>query len=375
MNKILVFLLLIGTHCFAADSKITFYFYPPSHELDWSQPRKALSGFVGIELEKLLKAKNDVQFTDYLDYKRTFSSKYGSTMGHSIAHIQCAQTDSQWVSFSGQDFIEEDYRVLFKEKLGLSVLFRDYIDGHIIVGAENVVRLIFYQNKQKHKPRYLELLVSDENCKKVQDMAKYFISFNLPYGATYDQFLAREKDKGNLYFGLLNPHETYHKRLSLQESDPEAAKQVQLGGGCAPFAVGLMQEAGCYDPYYESQWRRKVTISEKLMGDTIDAKTGKVRKIPPLALFGKRLGKSWTYPGIPNQEANMYDPQKIWDFAGKLIECSRDKESCDAGVAEWLAQSDKAIELGAPHSYESEYGKKKKKIKKVSIEGVTIRCP
>jgi hypothetical protein len=244
------------------------------------------------------------------------SSEYYSTMGHAIAHISCELPDGgvydKWASFSGQNFQKVNADMTFKEKLGLGQLFSEYIDGHIISGEENQRRLANYKNAKGAKPKYLLFPIDSAACVRLKDMVTFFEHFNFPPSFTLED-LNKRGDKENLFFTVaIDPYDSYVAR----QNDPEA----KVGGGCTSFGAALIKMAGKDDPAFAQLWQRRVDVSERLIGGTIDPRTGKTRKVDILSLITPdpiigHLGNHWVYEGYPNRTVTMYDPQKVWDFA------------------------------------------------------------
>lgn len=341
----------------ATESNLTIYVYPPSHKLDWDSPHELLRSFLGSELAKI--DDNAVEFQDEGGLRRSLDSNYRSTMGHTIAHIGCVLPDGKpydtWVSFSGEDYAAVDKDLALNQKIGLGLLHHDYIDGHIIAGEENKKRLIHYINDNPAKqPRFMVFPVDKKKCADLAEMAEFFKAFNKrflkPDGtayaekAPYSQLQAIEKARpwDNLRFNTQDPFEGFYRR----KKDPHYI----VGGGCAPFGAALVKQAGMYDYYYfDIYWRRKVTYSERLVGEP-----GK-REVSALQILAGLEGNNWTYDGWPNYELNMYDPTKIWIFVGEIQKCLTDINSCDAGVRDWIKSRGYKIARAEPQVFSGSY--------------------
>lgn len=398
-----VYLVLLNLICLnlAYAGKMTIYVYPPSKKMDWRSPRGLLKSMESIMWKRTFNGNHKVKFTNDEGEQERFSSNYYSAMGHTIVHIECPNYD-KWVSMSGQNFKSVDTDLAFDKKLGMGVLFENYLDGHIISGRENVERLINYDSMEGAKPRYLSVPISDAACGRVSNMAEYFKSFNLHKDADLMQYLQRETKNKNLYFGLIDPYTSYHERKRQCDSREPGANScganneqycsVKLGGGCAPFAAALLKESGCFDAGLDNFWKREVKVSEKLIGGTIDPKTGKRREVNFWDLTKVALGGQWEYEGYENRTVKMYDPALIWDFIGNLKSCKAGSVDCDPNAEKWLKDSGRSVAEGAPHHYEGtteqreslndfyaktksrKHSRPKKSISSVDIEGVELSC-
>lgn len=299
---------------------LTIYVYPPTMKLDWKSPKSLIHSFLKIEASK--KARQIVTpATDYVsDFEEAGSidTHYMSTMGHTIAHIQCVlPTGSQysrWTSLSGQDNASEDFDLVFKKKIGVGLLFHKYSDGHIISGQENYKRLVHYKG-QKYKdasgkmvtakPKYISFSIGAEQCQSLKDMVDFYESFHFPKTTPFEE-LKKRKSTETLYFtNVIDPYDSY----ILRKTDPTA----DVGGGCAPYAVGLIRAIGEFAPAFEKKWSRVQPVSEILIGGKTDVN---IRDI----LFGK-LGQHWVYAGKANEVVKMYDPQNIWDDIRAIEAC------------------------------------------------------
>jgi len=304
----------------AQGSELTVYVYPPTMKLDWKSPKSLIHSFLKIEATK--KARQVLTpATDYVsDFNETgtIDTHYMSTMGHTIAHIQCVLPTGvaydRWTSLSGQDNAAEDYDLVFKKKIGVGLLFHKYGDGHIISGQENYKRLVHYKG-QKYKeasgktatakPKYISFSIGAEQCQSLKDMVDFYESFHFPK-STPSEELKKRKTTEILYFtNVIDPYDSY----ILRKKDPAA----DVGGGCAPYAVGLIRAIGDFVPAFEKKWSRHQPVSEILIGGKKDVNIKDI-------LFG-RLGQHWVYSGKANEVVKMYDPQNIWDDIRAIEEC------------------------------------------------------
>ncbi len=339
----LLFMALLAGNCLAGE--LTLFAYPPKRDLQWTSPKSTLYKFIGGEIVKILWKGEDVTSVDEAGDESTINEYYKSSMGHTIAHIQCTDTKNElydkWVSFSGQNFLNVDKDNILKDKLGLGVLFYNYIDGHIITGEENIKRLIYYkggrENGKSISPRYLKYKIAAESCDEIIKMVDFFKSFHYGPETTLED-LKKRPDNKKLYFTVnLEPYESYIAR----QSDPLAL----VGGGCAPFGVGLLKASGVFDSFFDESWRLNIDVSEKLIGS-------KERPVSATELLFGKDSNTWIHPGYGSRHMSVYDPHKIWDFIGKVNECLKtNKKVCDESVSGWISSQEKALISGPAITY------------------------
>lgn len=318
---------------------VTIYAYPPRRIIDWSSPKAALAGFTVTAVGQAINSGERVDFVSDFGEQGSIPRTYKSTMGHTIARVSCVLPNGQpydsWTSFSGQDFQEVDKELLLDKKAGLGVLYEDYVDGHIISGVENKMRLIYYTGKSGVSPRYLSQKIDAAACGRVRDMAEFFKSFHFPKGATLKD-LQNRPEEDILYFTTnLDPYASYQARL--------ATGRGKVGGGCAPYGVSLLKAAGKYDEALDPLLMLKLGISERLIGNIPDG-TGGIREVSISELTGS-LGESWLHPGYRNREFKNYDPYLIWRFIGEARACLTE-EACSGAAAGWVSGNRARLAIG-----------------------------
>ena len=339
---LLILLILLKLQVLQAETQIqdslTVFVYPPRHELNWDSPREVLTSFLGIELGKVFHPGKKIESVNPWGETTTISSNYRSTMGHTIAHINCTTSDGtrfdDWSSFSGQDFTAVDKKNALKDKLGLGILFYDYIDGHIIRGDENINRLIFYKGEKKNgelvKPRYLQFETTPNACDELKKMATFFESFHYNKNTTLEVLLQRDPSKVLYFTTNLDPYESYQNNLS--------NRNARVGGGCAPYAVGLLKSAGLYDRSLDSILKLEIDVSKKLIGNSENP-------VNFSSLFIGKNGRHWTFDGYENHHMSQYDPQKIWNFVGHIGECLNTNK-CSLESNTWFQSNKNLLSKG-----------------------------
>ena len=366
MKKAIFILILLNLQVLKAETNIqdslTIFVYPPRHELDWSSPRKVLESFLGIEIGKKFHPGHDIVSVNPWGEPTTISSNYRSTMGHTIAHVNCTNSDGtrfdDWSSFSGQDYTAVDKKNTLKDKIGLGTLFYDYIDGHIIRGDENVNRVIYYKGETRNgvevKPRYMQFEITPDRCDELKKMATFFESFHYNKNTELNTLLEREPVKVLYFTTNLDPYKSYQDNL--------ANNDAKVGGGCAPYAVGLLKAAGLYDKTLDSIFKIELDVSEKLIGSSKN-------KVNFASLFIGKNGRHWTYEGYPNRHMSQYDPQKIWNFVGGIEECLN-SDQCNLESNSWYQANKGVISKGRTIKLTNKESNESRE-----VEGLLIKMP
>jgi hypothetical protein len=303
-------------------NSITIYVYPPRNPIDWSTPGRALTTTAGNLLSAAFTENSLVQFFNGFHERDSISSLYRSGIGHTLNHVQCVLPSGEkydhWASLTGQNYHAIDTQLLLKDQVGVGVLFYNFVDGLILTGAENWERIAFYDGdgwgSQKIRPRYIQMEITPEQCDEARKMIAFFETFHYAPDAKIEDLAARPSEKILYFTNNIDPYDSYQKRMSTGHGN--------VGGGCAPFAAALAKITGRYTPELDPLWRRTVTVSEKLMGGWKDS-GGRVHKVSLGALLLTPLGFRWDYTneGYRNHYLSLYDPQKIWDFTGEMLDC------------------------------------------------------
>lgn len=334
----------------ALRSSLTLYAYPPRNPLDWRSPAKTMRSFIGNLIDQSLQNDEAIHFTSEFGEPGQISSSYISSMGHTIARVRCQTHEGKlydrWVSFSGQDYREEDNQLLFKDKVGVGALFHKYPDGHILAGTENIRRITYYNGAenegQKVRPRYLEIEIQENSCEELVKIISFFESFHFAPGTSLAQLKARPAAQTLYFTNTIDPFDSYQARMQ----NPNTL----VGGGCAPFGAALVKASGRYLPIFDQAWKAKLRVSERLIGGSLAAGT-QTKQVAVGDLLFSSLGQSWTFAGSANRTLEMVDPQKIWGFLGASMQCLADQK-CDRLSAQFLAQEKGRLSVGPLQKFE-----------------------
>ncbi len=376
---VLTFVLFVSA---LADNRLTIYVYPPSQPLNWKSPKALIYSFLKIQAVKTVKQIPSPSSSFVSDFNEpgSIDTAYMSSMGHTIAHVQCELENGvqydRWTSLSGEDDINEDYNQAFKNKIGVGLLFHKFIDGHIISGPENYKRLIHYRGqiykdesgkKQVAKPKYLSFGIGHQQCQDLKGMIDFYESFHFPKSTPTAELKKRSAQNTLFFTNVIDPYDSY----VLRKSD----SQAEVGGGCAPYAVGLVKMAGLFTATFEKIWSRLQPVSENLIGG-LPTGDGKLSVVHMKSILAGKLGDHWVYAGQKNQVVKMYDPQNIWENIVSLENCIS-KKKCTAENALVLREFQilgKAVYIGSAQVFTDHFrsGKKEKTVSQ-SIMGLEIR--
>ncbi|MGE0631919.1 MAG: hypothetical protein AB7O96_05900 [Pseudobdellovibrionaceae bacterium] len=342
-------------------NSLIVYVYPPRQKLNWSSPKSILFSFAKMAIAREILMNSDVKFKSDEGEDGSISSDYLSTMGHTLNHIQCTLPNGErfdrWTSFSGQNFSEVDKRLMLTEKRGMGSLFYNFNDGHIISGAENYERIVYYKGRSFRdadgsygtvRPRYIQYEVDAKRCLEMKKMVGFFESFRFNSKTTLVELEAKERanPENVLYFtNQIDPYDSYKNRM-------KTGRGI-VGGGCAPYAVALVKAAGHFSGDFENYWILPIQVSERLIGG-YDPVRNENRQVSVKEIALGKLGDNWTYPGYNNRPFNQYDPQKIWDFTGQVLFCLTDgKRGCSQSVDAWLSTRDLPYEIGETKNFDA----------------------
>lgn len=329
---------------------LTIFAYPPSDPIDYNCPSSALWSIFRIEAKRFLLSRKLLFFSNGQGQSSKMKLPYRSTIGHTLACISCTLPDGatyqNWVSLSSHHFTDSAAHLLIKEQRGLAFLMHNYSDGTLIQGDENLHRLIHYigrrkgihgRQHQRIEPRYMAFHLSAAQCAAIKEVIEFYATVSL-HNAISPSARQDSIAPDVLYFtNMIDPFDSYRSWKQL--------KKGVVGGGCAPFAVGLLKASGHYLPVYDQFWKRSFSISEHLIGSSRDP-------IPVTALLFGELGKSWTHPGKPEITMNIYDPELIWEFISTLTssfsEPVGEAEARDSSypLRQWLNQNGVDIQPG-----------------------------
>lgn len=295
---------------------LSIFVYPPSDPIDYQSPSSALWSIFRIEAKRLILSPGRLFFINNQGRRTAMKLPYRSTIGHTLSCISCTLPNGEsyenWVSLSSHRYTDTAMHLLVRDQAGLSFLFHNYVDGTLIRGDENLLRLVHYTGKRIHasqkkyqliQPRYMAFHLSAHECAALRDMIDFYTDMSRQ-SSTRTSSGHDSMEQQTLYFSnLIAPYESYLHR--------KQTNQGIVGGGCAPFGVGLLKASGHHVTAYDQIWKRTFEISENLIGIPKD-------RISFLALLFGRPGKKWIHSGYPVRTLNVYDPELIWEFIGTL---------------------------------------------------------
>lgn len=335
------------------ENSVTIYAYPPRHTIDWSSPKKALGTFIGNLIRIVFTKNNDVEFVSDFNESGQMSSRFKSSMGHTIGHIRCklpsGEVYDRWSSLSGQDMTSVDKVILIKNKIGLGALFYNYLDGHIISGIENKMRITHYRGNKvdgEHiRPRYMQYEVDAHHCGEMKKMVEFFEGFHYPKNTTLADLERLPPEKVLYFTNMMDPYATYQQRISTGKG--------RVGGGCAPYGAALLKAAGRFRPEFDILWKTNVNISERLIGGLYDREKGEIRRVSLRQLLLTRLGSYWDYSedGYANRRLSIYDPQLFWQFTGDVLSCVASSPYCGGRTGALVKSEKSLIKRGQPRIF------------------------
>ncbi len=295
-----------------ADGMLTIYVYPSSDPINYQSPGLALWSIIRMELKRLLFSRNKLHFTNNRGDEASLKLPYRSSIGHTIACISCNLPDGtnylNWVSMSSYHYTDTAIQLLIKDKVGIGFLFHKFSDGVLIRDKENILRLVNYYGNRTYgdqgdakrvQPRYMSFPIAASQCAAIKDMVDFYETF-----PQHDSKKKESNGQSTLYFtNMLDPFDSYLMRRQTGKGD--------VGGGCAPFGVGLLKAGGQHLSVYDKIWQRHFNVSEKLIGN-------QNRPVSVITLLLGSAGQKWVHSGYPEQQLDVYDPEFIWEFIGIL---------------------------------------------------------
>lgn len=329
---------------------LSIFVYPPSDPIDYQSPSSALWSIFRIEAKRLILSPRRLFFINNQGQRTGMKLPYRSTIGHTLSCISCTLPNGEaydnWVSLSSHRYTDTAMHLLVRDQAGLSFLFHNYVDGTLIHGDENLLRLVNYTGKRIHgshgkyqqiQPRYMAFHLSAHECAAIKDMVDFYTAISQQSSIRTSSSLDSMEQQTLYFSNLIAPYESYLHR--------KQTNQGIVGGGCAPFGVGLLKACDHHIPVYDKIWKRNFEISENLIGSPHD-------RISFLALLFGRPGKKWIHTGHPVHTLNVYDPELIWEFIGILqnsLSCDGiDKDSLDAShsLRHWMESQGLDVTIG-----------------------------
>jgi hypothetical protein len=290
-------------------SSLNLFVYPPVKAIDWSSPSRALNSTFG----NMLRGKTKPAGT------------YKSLVGHAIIHVECTDSYGRardfWSAMSGQNHFNEDKKNLFERKLGLGVLFLDYLDGTLIEGeGQSQAILNYYTSRRGVAPVFMQMEISPATCGKLYSMHREFARRTWKPGVSLAA-RAQMKNSELLYYGG-----NFYEPLAGYQSYLAGNRNAKLGGGCTSYAVSYLKLAGHWSTLLERNWGRHIPVSEKLIGSANY----------PVSMSQVVSARSWTYRGWENKTLSFYEPEFMWAFIERARQCVDSGRYCDGDVGRFV---------------------------------------
>jgi hypothetical protein len=296
----------------AEDSALYMFSYTPSKEIDWRSPELALKTTIASQLKVLFKNQET----------------YRSGIGHISIYYRCRRTDGRlrdvWTGLTGQNEKSVDKQDLFRDKIGLGILFKNYRDGQVQTPLGNIAdHNANYQGRkeanaagksERLKPLFLRFPITAEQCDEVDDYQNFML--DLSWDGKSDLASYKRQSDRNVFlygFNYTDPHLRYKAKLL----DPS----VKIGAGCTEFGASFVKMIGRFDPIFEKLWKKRLLVSEKLIGH-LDPKTGRRHEVSLHDLLFTKLGNSWQHAGWSDRKLAFYDTEMMWDFLDGVRTCA-----------------------------------------------------
>jgi hypothetical protein len=325
--------------------ELVIFANPSLRHIDWSTPASAARSMLWSDFKngRAEKKKNPNIST--------------ASMGHTVVHFKCrdvyGRSHDVWTGMTGQNNEEETRYDLFKAKIGLGAVLKNYVDGSIDSDDKSRRLVASYRGRVQRDargrnirilPKFIRFAVTEEQCTKAFDFYQTFKSVGWDR-ETPHEVLVRKPKSQILQFGfLMDPYQTYLQR--------KKNKNTPLGGGCSSFGVSFLKVIGRFDPFFEKQWTRQLIISERLVGGPW-AKSDPGRRVSVQTLLIGPRANAWYHRKWGYYAVNFYDIEKIWNFIDGARNCSefllgslpqnRLPSNCSPEIFAWVRQKGPAI--------------------------------
>ena len=292
--------------------ELYLFINPAIRVIDWSSPKAGILSFVkGGVIHSL----GDPFSEDFVK----------STIGHAIVRFECTdqsgRTHDVWTGMTGQNDTTETRADLIKRGMGLSTLFKGYVDGELYGNEKTRHQVVDFHGRIERnvrgqqallKPQFMKWEIDSKQCSDLVDYVETYRKQGYDHSQSLD--VLRKKDPRDvLLYGLVyDSYELFKTR--------KAKGKGQLAGGCTSFAVGALKAADVFDERFDDFWKMKIDVSERLMGGLPDEQ-GKPRFVAFDKLLGS-LGASWTHAGYRNRALEFYDTERMWQFIEGVRNCA-----------------------------------------------------
>jgi hypothetical protein len=324
----------------AENNELLIFANPSLRRISWETPSKSLKSAINSEFHNQIAHGNPGTVT--------------ASVGHIVVRFRCrdsnGRTHDEWTGMTGQNDFSETSDDLFKKKIGLGTLFKSYADGSIDPPKKSLGQVVNYRGrlerdvdgrKRRVLPAFLRVPLDTDSCDSVVRLLKTFRAQSWDKVTPVTELRARPRNEV-LNFGFAyDAYDSYRDRQRRGSVAP-------LGGGCTSFAMAFLKVAGAFEPIFEQRWKKRLKISEKLIGD------GGAHQAPVMSIMFGSLGGSWNYAGWNDRRLDFYDVQLVWDFIRGAQVCLRQRAgletgrmTCDPAIASWLHSKGSRAEEGA----------------------------
>lgn len=287
---------------------ITIIVNPAQKNINFKTPQSMLYSFGASYTKKLLGEK-------------LFNLHKGG-MGHVVARVDCHDTRGEHHSFfaglSGQYSTEQDKIDVFEDKLGLSLLFREYPDGYI--QPSSYVKLLVGDHKgrvildgkgkfKRMRPKFMSFEVTPQQCERAVDYYQTFKEKSFGEAPSREEYVTMAPNEP-LYFSFnFDPAKTYE---SIKKNNLDI-QSTKMGGGCSSFATGFLKVTGLFSDSFDKMWKVNLKVGESLMGDPNKNKEVKILTVAK--------ARAWSKNGERTRSLSFYHPENIWSFFEGVEDC------------------------------------------------------
>jgi hypothetical protein len=254
---LLIFLVFLSVSTVQAkENSLALHIIPPNPQLNWKTPRRLLLS--------LIKAS---------------AIDRGHYIGHVTVEVKCEppagfEKPIHFMAGMTSKNDDDESTALFKEKVGLGLMFYPFI-GHHETTEEIAADIPIYVN-QNDRFASLRYMISHETCLRLH---KY-----------WEEYSERIERDGIVYYGL--------------DDRPRYGE----GAGCTAYAVSYVELAGLLNPELKKTWSRTLRVPERYIG-TPDR---------PVSVWNVLKAGYWAREDQPHRSIFFYDTQPMYWWLRKL---------------------------------------------------------